>query len=370
MISILFVILTTGLASCSTESASPTESIVPSESISASAPAESEAAGPVGVTVAYQPILSAGPMFVAEDLGYYSERGITNVYTSIRSGVDVLGLMSQGDLDVNAALGAGAAWSNALNSGLNVRAIASRLRYTCSSDAALVVSQQLWDQGLQSTADLEGRTVSVTARGTGRDYWLQLMLEQEGLTEDDLEEVAILSDQDSLTALQTGAIDYAVMVQPFVAHAVLNNIAQVVIPMHELVPDMEIGLYGSSTAFLEREGGDVAANWLAATLLGVRYLQDPANKEEVLDIIAKWTQVERGVLDALYGTDQWAWTSPNGEVDVENINEHNAWFLDNGLVESIPEDQGYDDTALRAALEEVGEVDVSRDCDEVPPFGE
>lgn len=324
-----------------------------------------ESGGSSTVTVNYLPILSMAPLFVAEEKGFFADRGITNEFST----ADIysrLAVQAQGELDVNIP-GVGGAFFNAINQGLDLRAVADRQQYRCTSDNLLLVRQDLYDQGVTSPEDLAGKKVAIIARGSTTEYWLDKLLESVDITQDDLGEIVTLSYPDTVNALRTGAVDAGFLVEPLAYQLLQDGTAERIIAMHEIVPDQEQGLITMSGQFID-ENPDVAAAWLAAWVEGVRYYSDPANQDEVVDIISQWTEVPVEQIAPLYGTDQWAYANPNGFVDTDTVvDQDGQWLLDNGVIEELPDvETWYDDGPITQAIDELGEVDATRSCDSVP----
>jgi len=308
------------------------------------------------------------PMYVAEDQGFFKAEGITNKYEQVPDAYAAAGLQSQGKLDVN-MLGISAAFFNAINSGLKIKAVADRLQYTCSSDNELIVRTKLWNEGHQTIAGLKGSTVALLSRGSATEYWLDVLLAQQGLTEKDLGKIVTLSYPNILTGLKTGAVDYTFLAQPLGAQALDDGTAKRIQPIYKIVPNEEIGILDFSDSFIGKDSGGVAARWLAAWLKGVRYFEDTANKQQVIATVAKWTKIDPKYISQLYGTDQWPWMRPNGDVDLSPVAADANFMKQQNLVKSIPAvSDWYDSGPINAAVKLVGSVAQTRDCSSVPAF--
>ncbi|HBY92341.1 MAG: ABC transporter substrate-binding protein [Ardenticatenaceae bacterium] len=353
-----------------------TPQAVPSQPTEASAqptqasaqPTEAAAGDLTTVTMAYVPIVALGPLYLADELGYFAKRGIKNEYTTNANPYDLLGVQSQGKLDAN-IVGTSAAFFNAINSGLKVRAVSDRMQYRCSSDNMLIVRSSLYDEGVKTPADLKGKKIAIIARGSGTEYWLSLILSKENMKLSDVE-IVTLSYPDTVNALKTGAIDAGFVAEPLTVQAIRDGTAKRIIAMHQVLPGQQLGEMIFSQEFTARDGGKWAQAWLAAWLEGVRYYLDPANKERVIQTVSKWTRVDEGIIRELYGTDQWPWMNPNGDLDTEYIAANDGkWMLENKLIEKLPPaSEYYNDGPLKAAQNELGRVEVKRDCASVPPL--
>ncbi len=311
------------------------------------------------VTVNALNIVSLAPLFVAQDKGFFTEHGITNTY-STNDIYSTLSVQSQGSIDVNIP-GLGGAFFNAVNQGLKLKAVADRNQYRCTSDSMLVTATSA---GISSVEGLRGKKVAILAKGSSTEYWLDLVLQGAGMTQADLGGVVNLTYPDTVNALKTGAVDAGFLTQPLAYQAITDGTAQRLMPTYEIAPDEQQGLITMSQSFLDGSP-DVAARWLAGWLEGVRYYQDPKNKDEVVGIVASHTSVPAETVAALYGTDQWPYMDPNGAVDTETaMTADGQWLLDNQIVQTLPEPSAwYDDTPLKKALEIVGTAPAGSSCD-------
>jgi NitT/TauT family transport system substrate-binding protein len=325
----------------------------------------------VSVSMGTVPVLAMGPQFVADELGLWEKHGIKMDYQQVTDPYALLSVQSQGKLDAN-IVATGAALFNAVNSGLNFKVVTDRLTYRCSSDNLLLVRKQLYDKGLRSPEGLEGKKVAIFGEGTATEFQLDQLLEQTGLAPDAVRKMPLASYPDIVNGLKTGALDAGFVAEPVAAGAIADGTAERLIGTDKIVPDNESGVITFSDKFIEANGGETAVNWLSAWLEAVRYYLDPANEAKVIDIVAAATKIDPKVVEALYGTDQWPWMHPNGTYDVENILGGQAgvdWLLEKKLTEKIPDpSEYYAEDLLSRAVEKVGEVEVDRDCADVPPF--
>lgn len=313
------------------------------------------------VTVNSLEILSLAPMMVADAKGFFTKHQIEVEF----SNADIysrLAVQSQGKLDVNIP-GVGGALFNAVNQGLQLKAVADRQQYRCASDNLLLVRSGLYDSGVKSVADLKGKKIAILSKGSTTEYWLDRALRDVGMTQADLGQVVTLTYPDTANALKSGAIDAGFLVEPTAYQLISDGTAKRILAMNEVAPNQEQGLITMSSDFIKKRP-EVAARWLAGWLEGVRYYQDPKNKDDVIKIVAERTKVPADTITKLYGTDQWPYMNPNGRIDTDTVmNEDGKWMVDNKVVEKLPEvSQWYDSSVVEAALKIVGEVDSTRDC--------
>lgn len=321
------------------------------------------------VTVNSLEILSLAPMMVADAKGFFADNNIKVTF----SNADIysrLAVQSQGQLDVNIP-GVGGAFFNAVNQGLNLKAVADRQQYRCASDNLLVARTDAYNKGLTGVKDLAGKKVAILAAGSTTEYWLDRALENVGLTKGDVGEIVTLGYPDTVSALKSGSIDAGFLVEPLAYQLIKDGDAKRIIAMNEVAPDQQQGLLTMSDKFIN-DRPEVAARWMAGWLQGVRYYQDPANRADVVSIIAERTKVPSETVDGLYGTDQWPYTDPNGTVDTATVmSQDGQWLLDNKIITELPDvSKWYEDSVIKAAQKIVGTVEVNRDCSSINKLGD
>src|SRR5690606_38007517 len=88
----------------------------------------------------------------------------------------------------------------------------------------LMISKEACESGdITSAADLKGKKVPVNARGA-TEYWLDQALRTAGLTINDID-LQTLAFPDAVAALQSGAIDAAMVGEPLATSAEQQGIA-------------------------------------------------------------------------------------------------------------------------------------------------
>jgi NitT/TauT family transport system substrate-binding protein len=305
----------------------------------------------------YSPIAAYAPLFVAMEEGFFEKWGIQNEMDQVGIN-EALPLVANGDYDWGRSENS-PGWFNALNSGLDLYGVVDRLTYICSSDNSLSISNVTYAEGVDTFEELAGRTIGIIAPGTQAEYWLAQLLEQHGMTADDVE-VVYLGYADQLAALGDGTIDAAFMLEPLLSTGVANGAIVPVLPMLEVTPGANIGTMFFGGHFIERDGGDVATRWLAAWLEAARFAQDPANRDATLAAVQKWTEMDMASIETIYdGRATWPQVNPNGHVDIDTVlSTQGQFMLDGGFIDELPPaERIFRGDIVEAALELVGEVD-------------
>jgi len=151
---------------------------------------------------------------------------------------------------------------------------------------------------IKSWGDLKGRTVSVGGLTDVTLYFLRVMARKNGLADADYDllygggtpnRFAQLASGAAAAAMLTNPIDFAALEQGFVdlgsVPAYLPNWAQ-----NNILVD---------TRWAEQNRPAVVA-FLRAHVRAIRYLYDPANRDEVIDILARHTRTAPKIAEATY----------------------------------------------------------------------
>lgn len=191
-----------------------------------SQPEETSADTTISLGVASLPIFA--PVFVADEKGYFEDRGLDVELEAVQVGQDAIPLLSSGQMDALAA-GFAAGMFSGLEEGMEFRVVGSMgvADGTDFAPAHIVVRQELIDDGtVTGLEDLEGLDYGVAGGvGGGAAFLSALGLEEAGLT---LNDVALenVSHADTLGALQSGSIDAGLLAAPFSEMAFAEGTAE------------------------------------------------------------------------------------------------------------------------------------------------
>jgi len=143
--------------------------------------------------------------------------------------------------------------------------------------------------GINSYADLRGRTISVDSPNGITYYLVGRMLRQAGLGPNDYNFVFAGGTPDRLAALVAGGVDAAVLIQPFDFAAERQGYRDVG-RSTEVVPAFEFVGYTSRPDWL-RGNEDIVARFIRAYQSGQRWLYDPANKDRAIQVLVDQTRI-------------------------------------------------------------------------------
>ncbi len=252
-----------------------------------------ESAAPVQRTtlkVAYVPVLAFAPLYRAIAKGYFADAGIDVELMVVQSASDAIAFLGTGQMDV--ALGnVGAPFFNAVNRDIMVRIVGGN-SFNQQDPATIVaapflVRRQLMDEGaVRSPADLKGRRVAINAPAGIQEYSLTRVLANSQLGMNDVD-IRFLAFPDMLTALTSGAIDAAMLAEPFSAAAREEGVASVLVPNPVPGATVTAVMYGENLLKPENEGP--ARRFLDALRRAANELQ---SEQEIFsdENLAIWTQ--------------------------------------------------------------------------------
>lgn len=301
------------------------------------------------ITVGNIPVLIYAPVMVALDKGYFAGQGLDVELEPLAGGADMVTLTANGDFDIGIG-GAGPAFFNAIDRGIDLKIIAP-LHYERPPQATpLVVSRERFESGeLTEIADLEGLNVAVNARGA-TEYWLDQALRTADLTIEDIE-LQTLSFPDIPAALESGALDGAMLGEPLATRAVQEEL--VTILADDFISDFQPTFVYVNPEFAE-ENRDLVVSFLAAYLQASRdMIGDNWDSDENLEILEAYTTVDP---DLIREASRSYW-EPNGEIRAQDLEALQTFFADRGLLEydeMIDPEELIDRSFVDEALEEIG----------------
>lgn len=293
------------------------------------APSISPSAALTNVKVGYLPITSFGPIFLAQEQGYFARQGIGVELVKFQSGAAALPSLINGDIAVSGgALSPG--FVNAISKGARVRIVADKGRTSPGSCTAngLLVRKDLYDSGaVRQASDLRGRTIMVSADSS---YGLSRVLALGNLTTDDVK-VIDMDFASGMVALKNGAIDAGIIPEPYLTQTLNSNSAVVLIPAQVYAPDWPTPLY-YGPAILDKDP-DLGRRFMIAYLLGVKKYNE-GKTEQNLQVLANYTLLDRELLNQTC----WYPVASDGDLPRQPVREYMDWMYANKKITLNPED--------------------------------
>lgn len=296
----------------------------------------------IPVTMGYIPVSIFAPVFVAYEKGYFAEQGLDVTLQSLAGGSDMVLLTATGEFDLGIG-GIGPAYWNAASQDLGIRIIAPGHAEGSPVATPLMISKAACESGsIASVADLRGKRVSVNAPGA-TELWLDTALQTGGLIIADVD-LQFLSFPDAVVALESGALDAAMIGEPLATKAEQDGFAVRLLadfPVQNIQPTM---IYGNQR-WLD-DNPDAAAGFIAGYLRAARDLTANFNDPLHLAIIEKYTQVPPQLIaesvKPVYSTD--------GAINLDSIALLQTFFRNRGQLD-------YEDDLDPASLVDTQYVD-------------
>ena len=286
------------------------------------------------VKAAYMPIISFGPLYIAQEEGYFEQQGINLVLEKFPSTSTALPLLLNGDIAVTGGqLSPGMV--NAIAKGAHIRLVADKgtiFPGSCNSSAFLVRKDLVESGTIKTVSDLKGKKIAV---GIDQSYGLFRIREKGNLTIDDFESHDMPREAIP-TAFETGAIDGAYLMEPYITQAVMNGKAAIFLPGDAFIPNYSTPLY-YGPAFIDNNP-ELGRKFMVAYLQGVRQYNQ-GKTERNLDIMAKYTHLDRDLLKQTC----WVEIAGNGDMPKDAVRDYTDWMQAEGTItRTIPDNQLYD----------------------------
>jgi NitT/TauT family transport system substrate-binding protein len=177
-------------------------------SLAAAAPVSSQTKPTV--RVGYIPSDSFAALYIMADR-HLPAAGIGVETVRLAGGTEILSQVATGQLHVGGT-GMGAAGFNAVASSLPVEFVAPL--HSGYVEDYFTVRKASWEKEVKRVADLKGKPVALNVRGAAVEWMLDQALRKDGLTLRDVQ-VKIMPFPDMVPALETGAVEAAILTEPF-----------------------------------------------------------------------------------------------------------------------------------------------------------
>ena len=172
------------------------------------------------VRVGYIPSDSFAALYIMADR-HLPAAGIGVETVRMAGGSEILSQVATGQLQMGGA-GMGAAGFNAVASSLPVEFVAPL--HSGYVEDYFTVRKASWEKAVKRIADLKGKPVALNVRGAAVEWMLDQALRKDGLTLRDVQ-VKIMPFPDMVPALETGAVEAAILTEPFPTMAEERGVA-------------------------------------------------------------------------------------------------------------------------------------------------
>lgn len=340
------IILSIGLIGCGSDEASEDDK---TESDSSNEETD--------VDIGMLKLTSSAPLFIAIEKGFFEEENINLNVEWFDAAQPIAVATTGGSVDVGAT-GITASLYNMVAGGEELLIVADKGREQAGySSTALMVSE---DSSIENVEDLKGKEIGITQTGSTFHYMAGRILEEHGLSTDDVELVPLNSIPGLMETLESEQVDAVLLNEPNITRVENDGYGKVITQVGDEIEYQTSGLFFSKN-FSENE--DVAHRFLKAYIKATQYYYDAVlvkeddeivpgeNYDEVIDIIADYTDQEPEIIK-----NGLPYMDRDGELLTSDIQTQADWYYKEGLIEQeMDADDILNPDLLKKALDELGE---------------
>ncbi|MET1033988.1 MAG: ABC transporter substrate-binding protein [Arthrobacter sp.] len=257
-------------------------------------PATDPDAGPLtAVTVGAIPIGDVAPVHLGKAKGFFEEEGLDLTIEDTTGGAVAVPGVVAGSYDF--AFGNLVSLMVARDKGLDVRYVSNGASTTgeAGTDFAAVVVPE--DSPITDPADLEGKTVTSNNLANIGDTAIRATVDREGGDGSQLTFVE-MAFPDAFGALESGQVDAALILEPFLTPALDQGGRAVLWPYAGTHERLDIGGYFSTGERIDQEP-ETAAAFAAAMERSLAYAQE--HPDEVRETIGTYTKTDPELLERI-----------------------------------------------------------------------
>ncbi len=304
------------------------------------APARAGAESPARLKVSTLAFLSFGPLFIAEEEGYFAEQGLQVEFVDLRRTQYGTAALAAGQLDVLAG-GMTAGVLNSIARGADVRFVADRCHVgrpgqQCTWFGVLARPEILEGNVLRpNTGELQVATPINVIQG----LMLDRLVADAGLPRESVT-VRFVQYPALPEAVASGATDVAIVGEPWLTRILDTGRAKLWAAGEDLIPEAQIGAIAFGPRLLNRDR-DLGRRFMVANLKGVRQY-NRGKTERNLNILGRRTGLERDLLERLC----WPNLRDDGMLNLESVMQFQTWANKRGLLERRLEPEEFWDPAF------------------------
>ena len=288
------------------------------------------------VRVSFSPLLSWGPLMIAQAEGFFEEEGIQVEFVPSLASEEELVALVTGDIDVDPGpLHAG--FFSAISHGAKVRLVAGQ-GYLASDGCTYygIVRRPAFDSLSPDIKRIRASQDGVTRFATLR------MLNKQGV---DVRRLEMMRLPDAVLAgsLRSGAIDAAAASEPALTR--LKRVGPLWLSAQVALPDLQWGVIAFSERLLYRER-ETGERFLRAYSRGVAQYRQGKTDRNVAIISEATSEPPEIIREAC-----WLPFREDSRINWSSIAEFQEWARSEGFLErTLSADQAWDSTSLNVAV--------------------
>ncbi len=309
------------------------------------------------IRVGASPVVSSSGIFIAQEKGYFKERGLdVEIIPFRKSGAPMTVLLSTGKLDIGGGNLSTGLW-NAINLGLDIKLVADKghIEKDSSYIVLLVRADHVKSGRYKSFSDLKGFKMGLTSLGgVSQQIAAERFLKKGGRTMSDVEFVK-MSYSEMNVGLEQGFLDATIQLEPYVAKAVLDGIAVKVAEVYEVYPDQQSAAIFFGPKFMKRPHED-GVKFMEAYILGLRDYRNAFLKgidtQEIITMLKKYIKIKD---DKIWNTMIPIGLNPNGFIRDKELFNDIKWYKDRNYIKKLPAFKNViDHSYIEKALSNIG----------------
>jgi len=244
------------------------------------------------VRVGYIPSDSFAALYIMADR-HLPAAGIGVETVRLAGGTEILSQVATGQLQMGGT-GMGAAGFNAVASSLPVEFVAPL--HSGYVEDYFTVRKASWEKEIKRIADLKGKPVALNVRGAAVEWMLDQVLRRDELTLRDVQ-VKIMPFPDMVPALESGAVEAAILTEPFPTLAEERGIAVRPLPRPAGAKATPITAIFWNKEWVAKDP-DLAHKVMVAYLKAARdlALDNGWKQERNIDLMVKYTGAKADVI--------------------------------------------------------------------------
>jgi NitT/TauT family transport system substrate-binding protein len=287
------------------------------------------------IKIGIGPVTASGPIFIAQDKGYFAAENLVAETISLDAAQSVAQGVVAGDLDFGATAATAAAYNLAAKGELKIIGGLGR-EVPSFKGSALLASNRAWDAGLKSLKDMGNHTVGIVQVGGPVHYEVELAAEKYGVDMKSVRLTPLQGLSNLASALAGGQVDAGVEVNTIALRLLDTNKAHLLAWVGDETPWQNALLFAATKTADDKQ--KMVERFLRAFKKGARDYYDaftgPDGKRKdgptadaILAIIAKHlnqpaAQLAQGI----------SFVDPEARVDVQDVLHQIAWFKSQGML--------------------------------------
>jgi NitT/TauT family transport system substrate-binding protein len=278
--------------------------------------------------------LAVGPIFVADERGYFRDEGLDAQITYFDAAQPISVAVASGDIDFGCTGMAAAFYSLAGQGVLRIIAAGNR-EMPGFKNAGYIASNRAYDAGFTSLKQLAGKTVAVTQVGSQLHYDLGLAADKYKIPLKDIHVAAVQTNTNMSSALVGGQADLGVFPVTPAMTLLSKNEAHLLGWVGDEVPYSQANTAFTSTK-IANDKRDTVERFLRAFKRGAKDYHDAfADDQEhrrdgptapaIIAILAKYTKQKADTIDTAI-----PWLDAQLRLDAKDVRHQIEWFTEQG----------------------------------------